>query len=163
MATQAKPFDGYELGAAWGEAAPHRASKGNAGPGLLPPLPQQSLYLFRKAIDNSGVKRQPDPQGRTRQWRWIATTMACTFLLVALLWPNIYGMLAGYQIEALKTEQQRLQAERASLELQEANLLSPEKLEELARNQEFIDPAPNQVVYLPPAADGSLAQVTNSK
>ena len=89
--------------------------------------------------------------------------MACTFLLVALLWPNVYGMLAGYRIEALKGEQQRLLAERASLELDEARLLSPEKLEELARTQAFIDPAPDQVVYLPPAADGSLAQVTKSK
>ena len=54
-------------------------------------------------------------------------------------------------------------AERASLDLEEARLLSPEKLEELAASQEFIDPAPDQVVYLPPPADGSLARVTNSK
>ncbi len=67
------------------------------------------------------------------------------------------------QIEQLKGQQQRMVAERASLDLEEARLLSPEKLEELAKSQEFIDPAPDQVVFLPPLADGSLAKVTNSK
>ena len=163
MATQAKTFDSHEFGGAWGDATPRRATGMQSDPFLLPPLPQQSLYFYRKAIDNSRVVRQPDPQGRNRQWRWIATTMACTFVLLALLWPNVYAMVAGYQIEQLKGQQQRLVAERASLDLEEARLLSPEKLEGLARTQEFIDPAPDQVVFLPPPADGSLAQVTNAK
>jgi hypothetical protein len=45
-------------------------------------------------------------------------------------------------------ENQRLLTERATLEIEEARLLSPERLEELAKMQKFIDPTPDTVVYL---------------
>ena len=43
---------------------------------------------------------------------------------------------------------QRLATEQASLELEEAQLLSPARMEELAREQQFIDPPSQKVVYL---------------
>jgi hypothetical protein len=162
MATQANSFDTYSTGAAWGNSAPHKGTGEDCGSFELPPVPNQAIYFYRKPIDNSHVVRQADPDERARCLRWIATATAGTFLLVALLWPNVYGMLAGYQVESLRVDQQRLVAERASLDLEEARLLSPEKLEELARTQQFIDPAPQQVVYLPPAPDGALALNRNS-
>ncbi len=157
MATQANAFAGYQAGQGWGDPQPRRETRLAGGRQELPPLPNESIYFFRKPIDNSRVVRHPDRAEGRRCWRWIATATTCTLLLVALLWPGAYGILAGYQIEALKVQQDRLLAERAALDLQEARLLSPEKLEELARAQEFIDPAPNQVVYLPPSPDGALA------
>ncbi|HSW51387.1 MAG TPA: hypothetical protein VLH09_14475 [Bryobacteraceae bacterium] len=157
MATQASSFDRFQSGAGWGEPAAETGRKRKAGPCALRPVPNEEIYFFRKAINNTGVVRQSDPQSRARCWRWIATTAAGTLLLAGLLWPSLYGMVAGYQIEALKVRQQRLIAERSELELQEARLLSPEKLEELARAQDFVDPAPAQVVHLGPQPDGSLA------
>ena len=65
-----------------------------------------------------------------------------------MLLPSAYGLLAGYQIQSLRQESQRLAAEQASLELQEAQLLSPARMEELAREQQFIDPPAQKVVYL---------------
>ena len=56
--------------------------------------------------------------------------------------------MAGYKMEALRQERQRLELDRASLELEETKLLSPARLEELARMQRFVDPAPEAVVYL---------------
>lgn len=64
---------------------------------------------------------------------------------------------AGYQLQALKLERQRLMDERSTLEVEEAVLLSPERLEKLARAQKLLEPAPGQVVHLDPRADGSLA------
>jgi len=157
MATQASSFERFATGAGWGEPAAQAGRGQEADSHRLRPVPNEEIYFFRKAIDNSGVLRQGDPQSRARCWRWIATTAAGTMLLAALLWPNVYGMVAGYQIEALKIRQQRLIAERSELEVQEARLLSPERLEELARAQDFIDPAPTQVVHLAPQPDGSLA------
>jgi cell division protein FtsL len=56
--------------------------------------------------------------------------------------------MAGYKMEALRQERQRLELDRASLELEETKLLSPARLEQLARMQRFVDPAPEAVVYL---------------
>ena len=56
--------------------------------------------------------------------------------------------MAGYRLEALHQEKQRLELDRSALELQETKLLSPARLEELARIQRFVDPAPENVVYL---------------
>ena len=60
--------------------------------------------------------------------------------------------MAGYRMEALRQERQRLELDRAALELQETKLLSPARLEELARMQRFVDPAPESVVYLDDAS-----------
>jgi hypothetical protein len=128
----------------------------------LRPIPNEDIYFYRKEIDNSHVLRQADPQVRADCRRWIAMTAAAAFLLLAaVVWPGLYRMSAGYQIQSLGVEQHRLLAERSALELEEARLLSPEKLEELARQQDFIDPAPAQVVYLPPRSDGALAALNS--
>jgi len=41
-----------------------------------------------------------------------------SLLLICVLLPSAYSLLAGYQIQALQQEQQRLATEQASLELQ---------------------------------------------
>ena len=71
-----------------------------------------------------------------------------------MLLPSAYGLLAGYQIQTLRGEAQRLASEQASLELQEAKLVSPARMEELARMQQFVDPEAQKVVYLD-SKDGS--------
>jgi hypothetical protein len=157
MATQATSYDRFEAAAELEVGARQRPRKEKDDPYRLRPLPNESIYFYRKTIDNSRVVRQADPQARSRCWRWIATATASTMFLFALLWPNVCGLLAGYQIESLKAEQQRLLAQRAELEVAEARLLSPERLERMAQTQEFIDPAPEQVVFLQPKADGALA------
>jgi len=144
---------------------PEAASRGRDKNDIHPlrTLPNEDIYFFRKAIDNSRIVRKADPQTRKRCWRTIATGAAVTLVLICLLWPNINGVLAGYELEGLKQQRQQLMTEKTSLELEEAALLSPERLEELARMQQFIDPAPQQVVYLNPKADGSLALNIGSK
>lgn len=152
MATQAAPIERYE-GQGWRGSR----SRSGADPYRLRALPNEDVYFYRKQIDNSRLVRQPDPATRIRSWRWLAVSAAVTLLLAVLFSPAIYGRLAGYQIEDLKAEHSRLLVERDRLKAEEAQLLSPERLEEIARIQQFIDPSPDQVVYLNPKADGSLA------
>jgi len=78
-------------------------------------------------------------------------------VLIAMLLPSAYGLMAGYQLSQLQLENQKLQTERARLDVQEARMLSAERLQELAKIQDFIDPAPERTVYLEPKNDKSLA------
>ncbi len=119
-------------------------------------IPNEDIYLYRKEIDNSRVVREADPQARGAAWRLIVSGGIAVALLIGILLPGAYGKIAGYQIQSLKQEQQRLISAKSALELEEAKLLSPERLEELARAQQFVDPAPQKVVYLD-GHDGSLA------
>ena len=163
MATQTLACEKLAAAAEWGLDTVRGELRRRTGRLTLTPLPNEHIYFYRKAIDNTRVVRQADPRVRASCFRWIATTAACTMLLVALLWPGMYGMLAGYQIESLKFQQQKLIAEKTTLAVEEARMLSPERLEESALAQQFIEPAPEQVVFLHPKPDGSLALNVPSK
>jgi hypothetical protein len=106
------------------------------------------IYFHVKRMDNSRVVRQADPKAGGVCWKLIGSVAAAAMLLIGVLLPSAYGLLAGYQIQTLKEESKRLANEQASLELAEAKLLSPERMEQLAREQQFIDPEPQKVVYL---------------
>lgn len=106
------------------------------------------IYFHVKRIDNSRVVRQADPKTGGVCWRMIGSVAAAVVLLIGVLLPSAYNLLAGYQIQTLKEESKRLATEQASLELVEAKLLSPERMEQLAREQQFTDPEPEKVVYL---------------
>ena len=124
----------------------------------IPPFPNEDVYLYVKRIDNSQVLRESDPAARRVCWRLIGTSFAVAVVVIGLLLPTLYGLIAGYRMEALRQERQRLELDRASLELAEAKLLSPARLEELAKMQQFIDPAPQKVVYLDSKSEQRLAQ-----
>jgi len=53
--------------------------------------------------------------------------------------------------------------DRANLEYQESKLLDPARLEELAKMQQFVDPAATKVVYLDGKSDQVVAQQTAPK
>jgi hypothetical protein len=114
----------------------------------VPQFPNEDVYLYVKHIDNSRVLREADPAARKTCWRLIGSSFAFAVLVIGLLLPTLNRMMAGYRMEALRQERQRLELDRASLELAETKLLSPARLEELARMQRFVDPAPEAVVYL---------------
>jgi hypothetical protein len=116
----------------------------------------EDIMFYVKRIDNSGVVRQADPGARARCMKMAGSVFAAAVLLIFILLPSAYGLLAGYKIQSLKQESERLDAARASLELEESQLLSPARMEELARQQQFVDPAPQKVVYLE-EKQGSLA------
>ncbi|MEN6535141.1 MAG: hypothetical protein ABFD60_16440 [Bryobacteraceae bacterium] len=163
MATQATWYGRYGVAAEAGVSTAADVRRVRLEAYRLRALPNEDVYFYRKAIDNSRLVRESNPQANARCFRVIATTSALTLLLLVLLWPKAYGIIAGYQIESLKSQQQKLLVEQRALEIKEATLLSPERLEEMAKYQQFIDPAPGQVVHLNPKADGSLAMNVPSK
>jgi cell division protein FtsL len=120
----------------------------NGDPFEVPQFPNEDVYLYVKHIDNSRVLREADPAARKTCWRLIGSSFAFAVLVIGLLLPSLNRLMAGYRMEALRQERQRLELDHASLELAETRLLSPARLEELARMQRFVDPAPEAVVYL---------------
>jgi hypothetical protein len=120
-------------------------------------LPNDDVYFWVKRIDNSRVVRKIDPGARKASWQSIRIACLAVTLVVGLLLPNAYTLLAGYQVHDLRKENERLLNEAKALELELARLSSSHRLEELARSRNFVDPTPERVVYLPPADDRSLA------
>ncbi len=120
------------------------------------PLANEEILFFVKRIDNSRVVRAADPAARGRCWKLIGSVVGAAVLLIGVLLPSAYGLMAGYSIQSLRREGQRMDADQASLELQEAKLLSPARIQELARQQQFVDPPPAKVLYLD-GAQASLA------
>ena len=158
MATLATMMDRFTAARAVTEEAPRVRPLDNEDPFAIPRFPNEDVYLYVKRIDNSRVVREADPAARKVCWRLIGSSFAFAVLVIGLLLPSLNSLMAGYKLEALRQERQRLDLDRAALELQETKLLSPARLEELARMQRFVDPAPEAVVYLDGKSDAILAK-----
>jgi len=139
------------------QAPTRRAAAAPADPFRLRALPNEDVYFFVKHIDNSRILKQRDPRAARECWSAIGAFAVLAVLLAGALAPTVWGTFAGYQVQALKQERQRLIDERSTLEVQEAALLSPARLEKLAKAQKLLEPAPGQVVHLDPQRDGSMA------
>jgi cell division protein FtsL len=137
--------------------APRAIAHTLADPYRLRTLPNEDVYFFCKRIDNSRLLKEKDPRAPRECWSAIGAFALLAILVTAALAPTLWGTFAGYQLQSLKQERQRLVDERSMLEVEEAALVSPARLEKLARAQKLLEPAPGQVVHLEPRADGSMA------
>jgi hypothetical protein len=135
-------------------AEPARAQR---DPFQLRPLPLEETVFFCKKIDNSRLEREPDPKSGGTCWSVIGAAAILLVLLTGVLAPSVATTLEGYKLQALRAEERRLMDERRGLDLQEAQLLSPERLERLAQGQNLVAPSAGQVVHLESRQDGTVA------
>jgi hypothetical protein len=159
MATLATILDRFMAAKGLDQAAPRTRVLEQEDPFVAPAFPNEDVYFYIKRIDNSQVLREADPAARRTCWKLIGSSLTIATLVIGLCLPGLYGLIAGYRLEALRQEQQRLTLDRATLEYQESKLLDPARLEELAKLQQFVDPGPTKVVYL----DGKSDQVFAKK
>src|SRR5437763_2315429 len=122
-------------------------------------LPQEDVFFFCKKIDNSRLVREPDPKARGTCWNVIGAACLAVLSLGIVLAPKVASTMDGYKLESLRAEEQRLLDERRALDLQEAQLLSPERLGKLAKRQNLVTPASDQVFHLETRAEGAVAMV----
>lgn len=122
-------------------------------------LPNDDVYFFCKRIDNSRLVRQTDPG--TKGQCWSAIGAACVFAVLAgsLMAPKVASVIAGYKVQELKHEQAELMEQRRNLDVEEATLLSPGRLDVLAQKEKLDRPAAGQVVHLQPRGEGAYASV----
>ena len=114
----------------------------------LRPLANEDVYLFVKRIDNSAVVRAADPAARTARGRSMITGFVAAMLVIAGLVPTAYNTTAGFTVQHLRAEQSRLKVERAKLETAEAQLVSMDRLQKLAKTLKMAEPTPLQVETL---------------
>jgi hypothetical protein len=127
-------------------------------PFLLRALPHEDVFLYSKKIDNSRLVREADPQSRGACWSAIGAACLLLVLLTGAFAPTAMTTLAGYKLEALHGEERRLLEEGRNLDLQEAELLSPARLDQLAHKNNLVTPSTGQVVHLDKPA-GEVAMV----
>ncbi len=133
-----------------------------ADPFQLRSVPGDSIYFFSKRIDNSRLVRQADPKTRTDCWSAIATASILAVIIGTAVSPRIGGILSGYQTEKLRTEQRELTDKRRMLEIEEAQMLSPARLEELAARQQLAVPGPGQEMHLQPRESSFAMNVVSA-
>ena len=142
------------------ETVPLRAAlRAEPDPFLLRALPHEDVFFYSKRIDNSRLVREADPQARGACWSAIVAASVALVLLTSLLAPSVAGTLAGYKLESLRAQEQKLLTERRVLELQEAALLRLDRLEKLARAQNLVAPRSEQIVHLEPTGDAAVAMI----
>jgi hypothetical protein len=122
-------------------------------------LPLDDVFFYAKPIDNARLVREQDPRSGGRCWSAIGAACVALVLLTGVLAPKAAGTLAGYRLEGLRAQQRQLLEQRRALQLREAELLSPQNLEQFARDRDLALPGPGQVVHLEPKAEGAFAMV----
>jgi hypothetical protein len=134
-------------------------TKPERDPFQLRALPQEDVIFHCKKIDNSRLVREPDPRARGACWSAIGAASVLLAVLTSVLVPNVASTLAGYRLQALRVEERQLLDEKRTLEVKEAELLSPQRLEKLAQGQNLVAPLPGQVVRLNAKGDSAVAMV----
>ncbi|MGA2040316.1 MAG: hypothetical protein ABSH42_13650 [Bryobacteraceae bacterium] len=148
MATMPAFFDRTANTGAGAASAASRAARPGKNFDGLRALPLDDVLFFSKRIDNSRLERAADPRARGACWSAVGAASLLLVLLTGTLAPTLAGRLEGYRLEALKGEERQLLDERRTLELQEAELLSPDRLQQVAEKQNLVTPKAGQVVHL---------------
>jgi hypothetical protein len=128
-------------------------------PFQLRALPFEDVYFRPKKMDNSKLIRQADPRAGGACWTVIGAACLMLAFLGGVLAPSVANTVAGYKLESLRVEAGKLANERRTLELQEAVLLSPERLDKLARGQHLVSPTASQIFRLDNTGEGKVAMV----
>jgi cell division protein FtsL len=148
MATLAADFGNREGSEQWACAEPARP---------LRPLPSEDVYFFIKKIDNGRVVREADPAARRRAWKAGLKGFAAAVVLILFLLPRALDVVTGYRIHLLTRQHETLVNDKAAVDLQEAQLSSPDRLEQLARELRLVNPDPKSVVVLNGRTDSAVA------
>src|SRR5689334_16180342 len=101
LATILRKFDGAA-------AEPRRLAVARPHSYSLRALPNEDIFFHTKRVDNSRLGREPDPRAKAECWSTIGAVSALAVVLFTSLAPSVAGITAGYQLQALKQERQRL-------------------------------------------------------
>jgi len=129
-------------------------------PYALRGLPNDKLYFYSKKVDNSRMVRQADPGANDECWSAVGAGALLLMLGVSIVAPHVALVRAGYRLEAAKAERQVLLDQSRELEVREAGLLSPARLNDIAQKRNLTSPVSSQIVHLlGQNGQGNLARI----
>ena len=146
-----------------GALATPRASvlaPGGISPRTAPPKPGMSMegaVLYRKAIDNSGVRYKHDPQDRHLLARNISLGLFAVFVLLVLSGPRLWVRQWGYRQEQLAQRIERLAAVRDQLKVQRGRLEDLARIAALAELDGLAETDPERYNWAGEAQPGNFA------
>src|ERR1700747_632060 len=101
MATLATILDRFTAAKTLEQEAPRSRVLEQEDPFEVPAFPNEDVYFYIKRIDNSQVLREADPAARKACWKMIGSSLTIATLVIGLLLPGLYGLGAGYKLEAV--------------------------------------------------------------
>lgn len=118
---------------------------------------------WRKRIDNSRLVRRRDPQAAREAAGLVGAAVVCLAVLLLCAWQHFEFVHASYRLEELRSRHEQVLEWNRTLRLEQAVLLDPMRVDEVARNQLGLDSPPaGQVIPLGganrPAPGGVLAR-----
>jgi len=102
--------------------------------------------FFAKHIDNTRLVKADDPQ-RRRDMRMFTAVMTMFFVLTMVyVWQHFHAIKLGYDIETSKQQVEQLREDNRELQLQDAQLSEPGRIDHIAKELGLDEPLPGQVV-----------------
>jgi cell division protein FtsL len=102
---------------------------------------------FVKQIDNSRLRREVDREKRRECFSLLGLGLLVLVFSMLFAWQHFQCLRYGYQIEELKKQRTTLQECNHRLQLEEAALANPQRIETLARTElGLTSPEPRQVI-----------------
>lgn len=130
----------------------------------LRPMPNEEVHIFIKEIDNSRVVPMHNPSNEAANFKRIGVGAVAVVAAIALVFPAYWNKSLGSQLAQIENEQKQLHAQLDSLEVREAELLSPKSLHQFAKSLELNEPNKLQTFVLGEAdTDGAYALNQNSQ
>lgn len=127
-------YDGARCGRALRAGLSRRSAFGR-------PLPMEEVGLHVKRIDNSGVRRRSNPEGK-REWSRKVRLGALLLLIFAVGYgPRAWLRQSGYRIAEMTQTRQKLIENQDHLRVRQARLSGLDRIGELAAERGLVAPS----------------------
>jgi cell division protein FtsL len=103
---------------------------------------------FHKPIDNSRLVKVTDPERKREMTMFAGALGLLLVLFLVFCWQHYSAIEYGYRNEALRQQREQLLEARRQLQLDEAQLREPWRIDELAHEMGLQAPMAGQVVRL---------------
>lgn len=126
------------------------------------PLPMEEVALFIKDIDNSLVRRKPDPRGKSAWLRFVVSGAMILMVVLLSSGPRAWLRHSGYRQAEMERDYQQLLEFNQQLKVRQAMLSDLQRISVLAAEQGFVEPPTDQFEWqdrtINPDANSALAE-----